>query len=59
MSIEYIKNLFKKVKPCLHEWECAEIRQVRVENGRLVGFKIRTPELLECKKCGKTKRTMI
>lgn len=54
-----LKKYFKEVKPCLHEWEWAEIRQVRVEDGRLVGFKIRTPELLECKKCGKTKRTLI
>jgi hypothetical protein len=53
------KRFFKKVTPCIHEGDLAEIRQVRVENGRLVGFKIRTPELLECKKCGATKRTMI
>jgi hypothetical protein len=52
-----LKNLFRKTKPCLHEWECAEIRQVKVENGQLVGFKTTTPELLQCKKCGETKRT--
>lgn len=55
-------NLFnwfkKKAVPvlCNHEWEPAEIRQVRVENGRLVPFKIKTLELLECKKCKETKR---
>ncbi len=54
-----LQKYFKKITPCLHDWDLAEIRQVRVENGRLVGFKTKTPELLECKKCGKTKRTLI
>lgn len=50
------KNWFKKIKPCNHEWECATIHQVRVENGKLVPFMMKTPQLLECKKCKKTKR---
>lgn len=41
-----------------HEWKEATIKQVRVENGRLVGFEIVTPELLECKKCGERKLTI-
>lgn len=50
------KKLFAKKLFCSHDWECATIHQVRVENGRLVPFTMKTPQLLECKKCHKTKR---
>lgn len=52
--MKWIKSLF--TKQCKHEWRPAEIHQVRVENGQLVPFKITTLQLLECKKCLKTKR---
>ncbi len=54
-----ILNWFKKkavIVTCSHEWEPAEICQVRVENGRLVPFKIKTLQILECKKCNERKR---
>ena len=54
-----IFNFLKKKKVielCTHDWETAEVCQVKIENGILVPFKIQLLELVECKKCKETKR---
>ena len=48
-------NFKKMFFSCSHKWEQSTIRQVKVENGRLVGFTTKTPLLLECSKCGEKK----
>lgn len=52
--IHLFKKLFHK-----HVWEDMEIRQVRVEDNRLVGFTTTTDEVNVCKICGKHKRMYI
>lgn len=57
-----MKWINKLLGRCNHEWECAEIGQVRIvydkdyPHGRLEPYTIKTMQLLECKKCKKRKR---
>jgi hypothetical protein len=52
------KKIFFRDKPliCNHEWKPATIRQLRIEDGKIITYTIETFQMLECKKCAKTKR---
>lgn len=51
--MKLFKWFLKRKLMCKHDWQPMKIRQVKVEDGRLVGFISETFEILECSKCGK------
>lgn len=43
--MKWLKNVFSKITPCVHIWEDAMIHQVRIEDGKLIPFMMRTSQL--------------